>query len=326
MRVTVVMFALFACGTDPKPGDTDTEAVVDSDAPVEQCNGADDDGDGDTDEGVTVTWLVDADEDGAPGTLVSGCEAPVDAPTVATDCDDEDPTRHPGAQERCDGTDRDCNGTPDDLAFSWDFQADVDPATVVLLGDAAQASGAGGQRFLRLTDTDARQTSAVWLLPRLPWPALKVQARIFVTANDGEHPGEGMALVLIEDGTTDLIGEAGPELGAYGIAATGLVVELDNSLAASGEDQTHLAVHTLPTGERLATSTERPGFDDGVWHDLEVRVQGGLVDVSLDGAAVITAQPVSLADDRDLLLGFTAATSNNRYQGHRVDDVTFGCP
>ncbi len=30
------------------------------------------------------------------------------------DCDEEDPNRHPGAEEQCDGVDNDCNGTEDD--------------------------------------------------------------------------------------------------------------------------------------------------------------------------------------------------------------------
>ncbi len=60
------------------------------------------------------------------------------------DCDDEDPQRHPGADEVCDGLDNDCDGFLDDEDPSL-----VGGASVYLdgdgdgYGDAASAVGAG---------------------------------------------------------------------------------------------------------------------------------------------------------------------------------------
>ena len=54
--------------------------------------------------------LTDADEDGHPASV---------------DCDDDDPSTHPGAEERCDGVDNDCNFTVDD-PVPWYKDADQD--------------------------------------------------------------------------------------------------------------------------------------------------------------------------------------------------------
>ncbi len=55
---------------------------------------------GGTSSGTTATDCIDADEDGVD--------------TCSGDCDDADPLRYPGAPERCDGLDTDCDGA---LAF-----------------------------------------------------------------------------------------------------------------------------------------------------------------------------------------------------------------
>ena len=92
------------------------------------CNGADDDCDGSTDEGVQTTYYVDADGDGygSSSTTALGCTAPTGYVSNSTDCDDTTNGINPGATEVCDGVDQDCDGTADDGLTFTNYYADAD--------------------------------------------------------------------------------------------------------------------------------------------------------------------------------------------------------
>ncbi|MCB9616477.1 MAG: SUMF1/EgtB/PvdO family nonheme iron enzyme [Sandaracinus sp.] len=83
-------------------------------AQLEIRDGKDNDCDGNTDEGViAVTWYRDVDGDGfgsaSSGTITS--DEPIEGYVLrGGDCADGDATRNPGATERCNGLDDDCNG------------------------------------------------------------------------------------------------------------------------------------------------------------------------------------------------------------------------
>lgn len=85
---------------------------------VETCNGVDDNCNGVIDEGVTTNYYPDGDDDGyGDKTGVPTPACPEDAPDdwvpvtddSPSDCDDSEENTYPGANERCDGADNNCD-------------------------------------------------------------------------------------------------------------------------------------------------------------------------------------------------------------------------
>ena len=95
-------------GTYDATNDTDcddTSASVNPGA-VESCNGADDDCDGSSDEGLPL-YYADEDGDGF-GTGTGSCTSGSGYASTGADCDDTDEDIYPGAAELCDGIDNGC--------------------------------------------------------------------------------------------------------------------------------------------------------------------------------------------------------------------------
>ena len=115
----------FCPGNEPpefveQPGDCDDgDDAVNPDAD-EVCDGVDNDCDGEVDVDAidASTWYGDKDEDGygADGSEQVQCDSPQGkwVEDVAGDCDDEDPTTYPDADELCDGLDNDCDDEVDE--------------------------------------------------------------------------------------------------------------------------------------------------------------------------------------------------------------------
>ena len=106
----------------------DRDATI-SPAATEICDGYDNDCDGAIDEEVLRTFFADSDGDGfgdAEETM-SGCEPEDGWVSTSDDCDDDDGSIHPGASERCDGVDNDCDDIIDEDVLSiWYADADGD--------------------------------------------------------------------------------------------------------------------------------------------------------------------------------------------------------
>ncbi len=101
----------------------------------EYCDSVDNDCDGITDEADAIdatTWYDDADGDsyGDPDTSVAACTAPSGYVADFSDCDDDDASINPAADEYCDGVDNDCDGATDDSsavdASTWYADSDGD--------------------------------------------------------------------------------------------------------------------------------------------------------------------------------------------------------
>lgn len=102
--------------------DDDCDGKEDEDAMdlsiVEVCNQKDDNCDGEVDEDAGEIWYKDADGDGYgdPGTQKQSCTAPTNYVGNSNDCDDATRTTFPGASERCNGVDDDCDKSIDESA------------------------------------------------------------------------------------------------------------------------------------------------------------------------------------------------------------------
>ena len=112
----------------PASEDCDDDDVAAFPGNPEVCDGIDNDCNGEADDGVGDDWPVDADGDGYGGDeTVQACEQPEGTATETGDCDDGDSRSYPGAEERCDGVDNDCNGEVDeDVTTAWYADADSD--------------------------------------------------------------------------------------------------------------------------------------------------------------------------------------------------------
>ncbi len=108
----------------------DGDAAVHPDAD-ELCNGIDDDCDGTVDEAAAVDargWSADVDGDGYGGEAsFTACEAPPGYLADDSDCNDRDADAFPGAEERCNQADDDCDGLVDeDPVDGTTYWADAD--------------------------------------------------------------------------------------------------------------------------------------------------------------------------------------------------------
>lgn len=174
LMLVMLLPLLVACGgkdgaPDSAGHDSDTDGVggSDSDADggcyqgaLERCNNHDDDCDGNVDEDAVDRWAWYSDSDGDgygnPGAYVVGCDKP-GATWVSNDadCDDGQPTVHPGADELCGNLrDDDCDGLVDSDDDSvtdlepWWVDDDVDGwgggAPEWRCGEVDQMVGRGG--------------------------------------------------------------------------------------------------------------------------------------------------------------------------------------
>ncbi|MEY3214602.1 MAG: hypothetical protein RIT28_5083 [Pseudomonadota bacterium] len=114
--------------TDNSGDCDDTEELAWTGA-TEVCDEVDNNCDGTTDEGLTTTYYLDADEDGYgnPSRKLDACDVPDGYTTNSGDCDDKEPLAWTGAKEVCDDADNDCDGSTDEgVTSTWYLDYDGD--------------------------------------------------------------------------------------------------------------------------------------------------------------------------------------------------------
>lgn len=80
---------------------------------TEVCDGVDNDCNGETDEGMTVSRFLDRDGDDIGGARVDVCEDADGVVDEGGDCDDDDPDVNPDVTEVCNAIDDNCDGSVD---------------------------------------------------------------------------------------------------------------------------------------------------------------------------------------------------------------------
>ena len=116
---------------DAYPDDPNT---MEDDPAPENCDGYDNDCDGDVDENDAAdatTWYADSDSDTYGDVLVNtvACDQPSGYVDDSTDCDDTSAAVNPDGTEVCDSLDNDCNNVVDDDASdgtAWYTDSDED--------------------------------------------------------------------------------------------------------------------------------------------------------------------------------------------------------
>ena len=291
-------------------------------AGTEVCDGADNNCDGTTDEGVLVTWYADRDVDGygASGDFVEACEAPDGFLADASDCDDAQPAVFPGGTEVCDLLDNNCDGTVDE-GVQTTFYADADLDGFGSATHTTRACTVPSGFVAEPTDCDDSTSTA--------YPGATEYCDTIDNNCDGDVD-EGLTTTYYQDADGDGYGDSSTG-GDHCLAPSGMVTAdadcddtdattypgatewcdgIDNDCDGSVFDETNVATFTDSAGNKTDVSANfyysgsrfrssadgtlhlcRGGYDNGLSlsHQVDVVGIGGSTSVELSGGIYVTA-------------------------------------
>ena len=123
----------------------DSDALM-SPGDIEQCDGIDNDCNGQVDEGLLSVYYYDGDGDGTgnPNATIQACSVPGGYVVNASDCNDGNSAVYTGATEICDNIDNDCDGTVDEgllNTYYLDNDGDGFGNINVIMGACSQPNG-----------------------------------------------------------------------------------------------------------------------------------------------------------------------------------------
>jgi hypothetical protein len=280
-------------------GDCDDDDAMVSPAAAESCDDVDNDCDGTIDEADAVDaarWYADTDGDGYGDSAAPllACDQPLDYVADDTDCDDGTRLANPGALERCDTLDNDCDGTVDEAdaidAATWYADTDRDG-----YGDRTStltACSAPAGHVATASDCDDGDAST------FPGAAPNDSTTACETDADGDDYGDATAPTGGQAGSDCDDGDGGVSPAAAEVCDDGIDNNCDDqgclsggSLSAAVEyagiaDEDYAGLHVGPAGD-----VNGDGHDDllvGSWSD-DADYQAGAAYLVLGSAAPASA-------------------------------------
>jgi len=291
--------------------DTDADTWPGAD---EYCDGHDDNCDGSIDESSSVdvtTWYADLDGDGYgdPGAALDQCDQPTSYVEDSTDCDDSSDHSYPGARERADGADNDCDGQVDEDLW---LGTGSDGALVVT-GTTDLSVDASGDR----TEADAIS----FAVTALSGDTVTVDTEVV-----GLEAGDEVLLINLH-GSDDAHSAAGTYELQYVASVSGAEVVLEDTLAGIyGEvdnsdltDQTVL-VQRVPNYSDVTVSSTG-WLTTAAWDE----VTGGILALRATSTVTVESGGTISVDELGYWAGETGTCSNcDAFQGESYAGVGDG--
>lgn len=184
---------------------------------TEDCDGVDDDCDTIADDGFPAQiWHLDADGDGygSPTSTQVSCTEVPGYVLDAGDCDDDDPTVHPGAEELCnDGKVQDCDGTAEAARAICGLAGDLGPAAARATWTGEAAEDLPGAALLPLDDLDGDGAADLAVSAPAHDATVRLSGAVYLLAGTSSGP--------LADARAKLSGQAASDAAGTSLASPG---------------------------------------------------------------------------------------------------------